>query len=126
MNQDPPFPHPHPQDLHPDQLVQLPPAGGVRGKHLDHRPLLHSLQVKINNGPVCHPISKVASIANYLPFNVTLSRSDPMRSLFDICTKNIVPRFNLDFLYTTITMGVDPGYVKENFYDKVDFHNHLV
>ena len=28
-------------------------------------------------------------------------------------------RFNLDFLYTTITMGVDPGYVKENFYDKV-------
>ena len=63
----------------------------------------------------------VASIANYLPFNVTLSRSDPMRSLFDICSKNIVPRFNLDFLYTTITMGVDPGYVKENFYDKVDF-----
>ena len=52
MNQDPPFPHPHPQDLHPDQLVQLPPAGGVRGEHLDHRPLLHSLQVKINNGPV--------------------------------------------------------------------------
>ena len=29
-------------------------------------------------------------------------------------------RFNLDFLYTTITMGVDPGYVKENFYDKVN------
>ena len=52
MNQDPPFPHPHPQDLHPDQLVQLPPAGGVRGEHLDHRPLLYSLQVKINNGPV--------------------------------------------------------------------------
>merc|ERR1712107_864233 len=35
----------------------------------------------------------------------------------DLCY--ILYRFNLDFLYTTITMGVDPGYVKENFYDKV-------
>ena len=38
--------------------------------------------------------------------------------------KPLVCRFNLDFLYTTITMGVDPGYVKENFYDKVGSHNH--
>jgi len=35
----------------------------------------------------------------------------------DLCY--ILYRFNMDFLYTTITMGVDPGYVKENFYDKV-------
>jgi len=35
----------------------------------------------------------------------------------DLCY--ILSRFKVTFKYTTITMGVDPGYVKENFYDKV-------
>merc|ERR1719244_1714045 len=35
----------------------------------------------------------------------------------DLCY--ILYRFKIGFLYTTITLGVDPGYVKENFYDKV-------
>ena len=41
----------------------------------------------------------VASIANYLPFNVTLSRSDPTRSLFDICSKTLF----LDLTWTFST-----------------------
>ena len=43
-------------------------------------------------------------------------------TLYSNYISSIVTRFNLDFLYTTITMGVDPGYVKENFYDKVCSH----
>jgi len=35
----------------------------------------------------------------------------------DLCY--ILHRFHVSFRYTTITVGVDPGYVKENFYDKV-------
>jgi len=35
----------------------------------------------------------------------------------DLCY--ILNRFKVKFKYTTITLGVDPGYVKENFYDKV-------
>merc|ERR1712059_23373 len=35
----------------------------------------------------------------------------------DLCY--ILHRFNIGFRYTTTTMGVDPGYIKENFYDKV-------
>lgn len=40
-------------------------------------------------------------------------------STWTIDLSYILYRFKMDFLYTTITMGVDPGYVKENFYDKV-------
>ena len=28
-------------------------------------------------------------------------------------------RFNITFSYLTITIGIDPGYSKEDFYDKV-------
>ena len=35
----------------------------------------------------------------------------------DLCY--ILKRFNVSFKYTTITIGVDPGYSKEAFYDKV-------
>ena len=35
----------------------------------------------------------------------------------DLCY--ILNRFKVNFKYTTITLGVDPGYIKENFYDKV-------
>ena len=35
----------------------------------------------------------------------------------DLCY--VLKRFNVDFIYTTITIGVDPGYIKESFYDKV-------
>jgi len=35
----------------------------------------------------------------------------------DLCY--ILNRFRVKFTYTTITLGVDPGYIKENFYDKV-------
>jgi len=35
----------------------------------------------------------------------------------DLCY--ILYRFRMPFKYTTITLGVDPGYDKENFYDKV-------
>jgi len=35
----------------------------------------------------------------------------------DLCY--VLYRFNVPFKYTTVTLGVDPGYVKENFYDKV-------
>jgi len=35
----------------------------------------------------------------------------------DLCY--ILNRFKVKFKYTTITLGVDPGYIKENFYDKV-------
>ena len=35
----------------------------------------------------------------------------------DLCY--ILRRFNVVFRYTTITIGVDPGYAKEAFYDKV-------
>merc|ERR1719154_151752 len=35
----------------------------------------------------------------------------------DLCY--ILRRFNVLFRYTTITIGVDPGYSKEAFYDKV-------
>ena len=35
----------------------------------------------------------------------------------DLCY--ILSRFKVKFKYTTITLGVDPGYIKENFYDKV-------
>jgi len=35
----------------------------------------------------------------------------------DLCY--ILYRFKINFRYTTTTMGVDPGYVKEVFYDKV-------
>jgi len=35
----------------------------------------------------------------------------------DLCY--ILYRFKVNFHYTTVTLGVDPGYVKENFYDKV-------
>merc|ERR1719452_323763 len=35
----------------------------------------------------------------------------------DLCY--ILKRFNVLFRYTTITIGVDPGYSKEAFYDKV-------
>ena len=35
----------------------------------------------------------------------------------DLCY--VLKRFNIEFIYTTITIGVDPGYCKEAFYDKV-------
>lgn len=35
----------------------------------------------------------------------------------DLCY--VLKRFKIDFTYTTITIGVDPGYIKESFYDKV-------
>lgn len=35
----------------------------------------------------------------------------------DLCY--ILRRFKINFIYTTITIGVDPGYSKESFYDKV-------
>jgi len=35
----------------------------------------------------------------------------------DLCY--ILHRCKVNFLYTTVTLGVDPGYVRENFYDKV-------
>ena len=28
-------------------------------------------------------------------------------------------RFKIKFSYLTVTIGIDPGYIRENFYDKV-------
>ena len=51
---------------------------------------------------------------------VTYSIGEDYRPLSDnILNNHSFPRFHVSFRYTTITVGVDPGYVKENFYDKV-------
>ena len=50
---------------------------------------------------------------------VTYSTGEDYRLLSDGILNLPFPRFHVGFRYTTITVGVDPGYVKENFYDKV-------